>query len=803
MAKANNKPTNSKQAPRSKKKRSTNPSPSSTKKKTKKARAPKKSTKNKQHWFKRTLWIVVKLLIVSCVVLALYMAYLNIQIRNRFEGRTFDIAAKVLAQPLSIYEGKTLSTHQLNWTLENLGYRRDIKVDQPGEFWQDGNEYIIYKRGFKFWDRTESAKRFNLLLSNNSILRLTNDVGETLILERLDPTIIGELYGQDKARELIKLEQVPQTLKDGFLAVEDNNFYNHHGISPTGIARAFFSNVQTGSLTQGGSTITQQLVKNLFLYNKRSLVRKINEALMAILIDAQYDKDEILTAYLNEIYYTQDGARSVHGLQLSSRYFFSTQVEYLQLHQQALLIAMVKGPYYYHPINHPERTLTRRNLVLDIMAQKEIITYAQAKSAKAQSLDVKITKRNQKSTQDFMQLVKSQMDEQYYASDLASKGVRVFTSFEPYVHHQALSQLKNRINQIETSHGIEKNKLQSAVVITDTTNGNIRSIIGSSQGTYSGFNRALEAKRPIGSLIKPFIYSESLASGEFHLASLLDDSPINMQIKGQGIWSPQNYDKKSHGNPTFLEALAKSYNLSAVYLSQQRGVDKLVDSLKELGLDEVQNQNPSLALGALELSPLQVASLYQVFASGGFQMELNTLLAVVDENNRLLQRHQTQMKQKIDTHTMSLMQYALNYNMREGTGKFAYQYLPQSFMVAGKTGTSNDARDSWFVGYSEDSLASIWLGFDNNEPMPITGSSGALRVWTDIFKSLPLTIQRQSQPDNISWHWVDLESGYRTQENCKGAVYMPFKFDEIAQKYIPCRQSKQTKQPNWLQRLLQ
>ncbi|MCJ8312088.1 MAG: penicillin-binding protein 1B [Saccharospirillaceae bacterium] len=775
--------------------------PNTVKKQSKPKRTAVK-TKNKSSWKKRTLWILAKLVLVGFVVLAMYMAYLNLQIRERFEGRTFDIAAQVLAQPLSIYEGKTLSAHQLNWTLDNLGYRRDSKVDQPGEYWSNNNQIIIFKRGFEFWDRTESAKRFTVQLSNNSITRLTDDNGQTLILERLDPQIIGELYGQDKARELIKLVQVPTTLKEGFLAVEDSHFYSHHGISITGIARALFSNIQAGSLTQGGSTITQQLVKNLFLYNKRSLVRKVNEALMAILIDAQYNKDEILTAYFNEVYYTQDGARSIHGLQLTSRYFFSTQVEYLQLHQQALLIAMVKGPYYYHPINHPKRTTARRNLVLDIMAQKNIITEQQAKQAQAQALDVKISKRSQKSSQDFIQLVKQQMDEQYYKTDLASKGIKVFTSFEPYVHHQALTQLKSRIKIIEAQHKITTGQLQSAVVITDTTNGNIRTIIGSSQGTYSGFNRALEAKRPIGSLIKPFIYSEALASGEYHLASLLDDSPINMPIKGQGIWSPKNYDHKSHGTPTLLQALAKSYNLSSVYLSQQRGVDKLVDTLKDFGLKEVNNQNPSLALGALELSPLEVASLYQVFASGGFKMELNTLIAVVDEHNQILQRHQPQMELKIDTHTMSLMLYALNYNMRAGTGKFAYQYLPKAFMVAGKTGTSNDARDSWFVGFSEDSLASVWLGFDNNQPMPITGSSGALRVWTDIFKSLPLTMQRASQPDNISWFWIDLNTGKRTQEQCENAILVPFKFKQIAPNYIPCRTSDSNNKQNWLQRLL-
>ncbi|BCE03606.1 penicillin-binding protein 1B [Marinicellulosiphila megalodicopiae] len=767
----------------------------------KKTKKTPPSKPKKSSWIKRTFWVLAKLFLVGLVILATYMTYLNIQIRQRFEGRTFDIATSVFAQPLSLYEGKTLSQNQLSWSLNNLGYRKDSKVDQPGEYWNNGNQFTIYKRHFEFWDRTESAKRLHIQLGKQSIDRLTDDQHQTLILERLDPFVIGELYGQDKARELIKLEQVPTTLKEGFLAIEDNNFYNHHGISPTGIARAFFSNVKSGSLTQGGSTITQQLVKNLFLYNKRSLWRKANEALMAILIDAQYEKDEILTAYFNEVYYTQDGARSIHGLQLTSRYFFSTQLEYLQLHQQALLIAMVKGPYYYHPINHPKRTLERRNLVLGVMHEKGIITEPELIQAKAQLLDVSITKRSQ-TAQDFMQLVKQQMDEQYYASDLSSKGVRVFTSFEPYVHHQALAQLKSRVATIENQHSIPSNQLQSAVVITDTTNGNIRTLIGSSQGKYTGFNRALDAKRPIGSLIKPFIYSEALASGEFHLASLLDDSPINMEIKGQGTWQPQNYDHKSHGSPTLLEAFAKSYNLSAVWISQQRGVKRLVNTLKDMGLESVDNQNPSLALGALELSPFQVASLYQVFASGGFQMQLNTLLAVVDEQNQVLQRHQPQMELKIDTHTMSLMQYALNYNMREGTGKFAYQYLPQSFMVAGKTGTSNDARDSWFVGFSEDSLASVWLGFDDNQPMPITGSSGALRVWTDIFKSLPLTMQRQSQPDDISWHWVDLASGYRTQENCKNAVYVPFKFNEIAERYIPCRQSESQQKQNWLQRLL-
>ena len=324
------------------------------------------------------------------------------------------------------------------------------------------------------------------------------------------------------------------------------------------------------------------------------------------------------------------------------------------------------------------------------------------------------------------------------------------------------------------------------MVVTDTTNANVRTVIGSNRLNDYGFNRALNAKRPIGSLIKPFIYAQALQSDQYHLATPLNDQPIQLALDNGERWQPQNYDKRSHGTPSLLESLAKSYNLATVHLSQQLGVPNTVSLLGKLGLAQVNNQQPSLALGALDLSPYQVANLYQVFANNGFLTPLNAVLAVQDEQQRLLQRHQPDLRQVFDAQTMYLMQFALNHTMRAGTGRSAYQVLSDQQILAGKTGTSNQARDSWFVGYADNSLAAIWLGADDNRALGLTGSAGALTVWTDLFAKLPLTRQRQSEPNGIQWHWIDPQSLKRTDDHCAQAILMPFKQNQVPSGFQRC-----------------
>ena len=368
------------------------------------------------------------------VGLGCYATYLNVQITEKLSGRTFDIPATVYAKALDLYEGKTLTQQELLWHLKLLGYRQTNKVDQPGEFNVYQQRFDIYVRDFAHWDQPLAAKRILVQINNAEVVSLTDLEGQTLLLYKLEPQQIGEHYGNEHKRQLVDIEQIPKTLVQGLIAVEDRNFYDHFGLSPIAIARAALTNLSQGSTVQGGSTLTQQLVKNLFLYNKRSWWRKFNEAIMALLVEFQYSKEQILQAYINEVYYAQQSGKALHGFALASRYFFATDVQHLQLHQQALLIALIKGPYYYHPVKQPQRALQRRNLVLDLMHQQKIISLAQMQHAKQQALAVKIVQQSSK-PHDFLQLVKQQVDQHYSAEDLASNGIQVFSSFEPYVHH--------------------------------------------------------------------------------------------------------------------------------------------------------------------------------------------------------------------------------------------------------------------------------------------------------------------------------------------------------------------------------
>ncbi|QLC73798.1 penicillin-binding protein 1B [Pseudomonas sp. LPB0260] len=738
-------------------------------------RSPRSRSKRRSRGLRPWLGWAFKLGLVGLVILAGFAVYLDAVVQEKFSGKRWTVPAKVYARPLELFVGQKLAKDDFLKELDALGYRRESAANGPGAVAVAGNSIELHTRGFQFYESSEPAQRVRVRFSGDYVAGLNQGNGANLAVARLEPMLIGGLYpAHQEDRVLIKLEQVPPYLVETLVAVEDREFFNHFGVSPKGIARAVWINATAGQLRQGGSTLTQQLVKNFYLTNERSLTRKATEAMMAVLLELHYEKKDILEAYLNEVFLGQDGQRAVHGFGLASQYFFSQPLSELKLEQVALLVGMVKGPTYYNPRRNPERALERRNLVLDVLVEQGVVSAEQAEAAKRKPLGV--TPRGSladSSFPAFLDLVKRQLRQDYREADLTEEGLRIFTSFDPILQLKAETALADSLKRLSGRKGVDQ--VEAGMVVTNPETGEIQALIGSRQPRFAGFNRALDALRPIGSLIKPAVYLTALERpSQFTLTSLLQDQPFSIKGQDGQVWSPQNYDRKAHGTIYLYQGLANSYNLSTAKLGLELGVPNVLKTLERLGVERKWPAYPSMLLGAGALTPMEVADMYQTLANGGFNTPLRGIRSVLTAEGEPLKRYPYQIQQRFDAGAIYLLQNAMQRTMSEGTGRSVYSQLPRSLNLAGKTGTSNDSRDSWFAGFSQDLLAVVWLGRDDNGPTPLTGATGALQVWTDFMrKADPLPLD-MPLPDNVVQAWVDANSGQGSDPSCPNAVQMPY-----------------------------
>jgi len=722
-------------------------------------------------WIKRLFWLSVAVGLLSLLAL-------DAVVYQKFTGKKWSLPSHVYSRALELYEGAPLSREQLMWELDGLGYRRVAAAKASGQYSVSSRRVEVFSRGFEFWDGEEPARLMTLSFTGDSVSGLV-DAGRTEIpLVRLEPMIIGGIYpAQKEDRELVQLGQLPSTLVGALVAVEDQGFYRHHGVSFRGISRAFVANVKQGKMAQGGSTLTQQLVKNFYLNQQRTLTRKALEAVMAILLEVHFSKDDILETYFNEVYLGQSGDLAIHGFGLASRYYFQRPVEELELHQVALLVGLVKGASYYNPWRHSERSQQRRNLVLDVMAQQGVIEAKQAEEAKRKPLGVVSSSARGGRWQypAYLDLVKRQLREDYQASDLETEGLRVFTHFDPQVQRKLERRMVSRIESLETGYRIADGKLEGASVVVRVGAGEVLAVAGGRQPGYAGFNRALNARRPMGSTIKPAVYMTALERpASYTLSTQIEDTPISVGTEGGDVWQPRNFGRKSHGLIPLYEGLGYSYNQATARLGMNVGLPAIINTVKRLGYQGELPELPSLMLGAVAMSPLEVAQLYHTIAANGFYSPLRAINSVFTAENVPLKRYPFEAEQRFDPAVMHLIQYALQVVLREGTGKSAYKRLPQDLVLAGKTGTTNDQRDSWFAGFSGNYLSVVWMGRDDNGKTPLTGGTGALQLWTDVMSELDNRSLVFNQPEGISYHWVETDTGLLGRKGCAGSRYLPF-----------------------------
>ena len=714
---------------------------------------------------------------------------LNHQVTTRFEGRRWALPARIYARPLELYAGRKLRPQQLKQELELLRYSTTEKLEKPGEYKITGNRFTIHSRGFPFADGRQPAALIGIRFTNDHISSLI-DVrsGRPLTLFRLEPLHIAAIYpGDNEDRLLIRLDETPDLLIKTLLLVEDKTFYQHIGIRPTAILRALLANLKAGKTVQGGSTLTQQLVKNFFLTNEQSLHRKINEALMALLLEYHYTKGEILEAYLNEIYLGQDGKRAIHGFAMASKFYFQRNIDELSPDQTALLVGLAKGASFYNPRKHRQRAKERRDLILDTMARAGLLT--REESSRLQQQPLGVSKRIPSGITlypAFVQLVRRQLKRDYRDKDLQSEGLSIFTTLNPIIQQQAEHSLRRVLTAIEHRRRMVAESLQGALVLCSADQGEVLAVVGDRFPRQAGFNRALDMRRPLGSVIKPAIYLDALSRPDtYNLLSLLSDEPLTVPLAA-GDWQPGNYDKTFHGPVPLMEALIHSYNVATVDLGMKLGLESVITTLHALGISEEIHPFPSLLLGAVEVPPMDVLQMYQTIAAGGYRTPLRTILAVTDRRNQLLQRYPLTVDQAADPAAVFCLSTALQEVTRTGTGHSLQQLLPAGLSVAGKTGTTDDLRDSWFAGFSNSHVAVAWVGRDDNRSTGLTGATGALLVWADIMAGIstnPLDLQ---PPANIDFYFSDIASGRLFADQCRQGELVPFIRGGQLPPVIPC-----------------
>lgn len=744
-------------------------------------------------------------LLALLLLLSAFALYLDITVRTHFEGKRWAMPARVYARPLELYPGMKLRPEQLALELGMLDYRAAADPREPGSYQRQGDEFTIVTRSFAFWDESQASLSLQIDFDGAHIGSLTHrDSGKPVTLARLDPVLIGGIYpAHNEDRVLVKFDEMPSHLTKSLIAIEDRQFYSHHGFSARGTARALVTILRGGGV-QGGSTLTQQLVKNFFLTPERTLQRKFTEVIMAMLLELHYSKDEILEAYANEIYLGQDGNRAIHGFGLASHFYFDRPLARLNLPQVALLAGLVKGPSYYDPRRHPARALARRNLVLQEMRKLEFITQAQYVAARSAPLGV-VDKAPEGTSlyPAFVELVHRQLRRDYNEADLRSEGLKIFTTLDPLVQLAAERSLTRRLAQLEKDRRIPPKMLEGAVVVSSSQNGEVQAIVGGRDTRFEGFNRALDSARPVGSLMKPVIYLTALERPDsYTLATLLDDSPLVWRERGTTDWKPQNYDKEFHGQVPLRAALANSYNVSTARLGLALGVRRVMDNAQRLGVERDLHVYASSLLGADSLSPLEVTQMYQAFASGGFRVPLRAIREVLMADGQPLQRYALSVEQVIEPGPAFLVTHAMQAVVREGTAQALQHYFSPDLHLAGKTGTTDDLRDSWFAGYSGDRLAVVWVGRDDNQPINMTGASGALTVWGDMMAQLDPDPLAPPVPENIEWIEIDSTTGLRA-DNCPGAIELPFIRGSAPTETAPCSGTPARAIKNWFQRLFE
>ncbi|EMD6373265.1 bifunctional glycosyl transferase/transpeptidase [Morganella morganii] len=728
-------------------------------------RMSKKGRKNKppkRRW--RWFWFLVKLGIVMAILLGIYGVYLAGKISDRLDGKVWDLPAAVYGRTVNLEPGMDYSLNEMVKLLEGMQYRKVTKITRAGEFSVTGNTIQMLRRPFDFPDSKEGQINARLTFGSSGLEKIENvDNGREFGFFRLDPKLITMLQSANGEQRLFLARSgFPDELVKALLVTEDRNFYEHDGISITSIGRALLANLTAGRAVQGGSTLTQQLVKNLFLSNERTLVRKANEAYMALIMDYRYDKDRILELYLNEVYLGQSGDEQIRGFPLASLYYFGRPVDELSLDQVALLVGMVKGASVYNPWRNPKNALERRNVVLKLLqTQGGVIDQEMYDVLSARPLGVKEKSGVITPQPAFMQLVRQELREKLGDKVDDLSGVKIFTTLDPVSQDAAENAVEEGVKAIRAER--KKPELEGAMVVVDRISGEVRAMVGGSQPQFAGFNRAMAAERSIGSLAKPMTYLTALGIPDtYRLNTWLDDQPLTINVPGGGgTWSPRNDSKTFSGRVMLVDALARSINVPTVNLGMAVGLDAVADTFVRLGAPAKNIQKvPAMLLGAVNLTPLQVSQLFQTIGSGGNRATLSALRSVITEDGTVIYQSFPQAQRAVAPQAAYMTLYGMQQVVERGTAARRLGSKFGKYHLAGKTGTTNLMRDSWFVGIDGKEVTVSWMGLDDNSPSGLYGGSGALVLYGRYLDNQPPLALNLTPPEDIAEMSVNADGNF-------------------------------------------
>ena len=724
---------------------------------------PEEKTPKKRRSFKSFL---LKVAFSGAVLTVFYGGYLDWQIRSKMDGQIWRLPAEVYSRIESVKISDNLAFDEVIQILLDNEYRQTTMVAAPGDFKLEDDTIVVLRRAFPFPDKPEPQRVLRLRFVDNKLNRIEDLVAVKAIDEfRLAPKLIAMLESDNEDRLAIPLQNYPRLLIDALILTEDRRFYDHHGINPVGIIRALITNIRAGQTVQGGSTLTQQLVKNLFLSSERTITRKANEALMSLVLDWRYDKNRILETYLNEIYLGQNGDTQIHGFELASQFYFGRSIREISLDQIALLVGMVKGPSLYNPWRNPQNALERRNVVLKLMLEHKMIGDELYQLLSQRPLGVQQKGQISRKYPSFIQTLQADLRRELGEHKISSLlGARIFTTMDLKQQAQAENAVVNTVSQLQLK---TKNPyLEGAMIVADYRVGEIRAIVGGLQTQYAGFNRALMAKRQIGSLVKPSIYLTALSNPEqFRLNTPINNQPITINVKGSPPWQPRNYDKKYSGSVMLMDALARSLNIPTVNIGMKVGLSKVIDTQKAMGWDNVEIPKvPAMLLGAYTISPYDVTKLYQTIANQGGRIELTTVDTIADRQGNIIYQHDKTAKQVVPQEAAFQTLFAMQQTVERGTAR-SLQNDYADLRLAGKTGTTNDARDTWFVGIDGKNISTVWLGRDDNGETKLTGASGALQIYKDYLSHTYIEKLKLNKPANMKWVGITQHGSWDCDSN--------------------------------------
>lgn len=740
-----------------------------------------------------------------CVLFILYLAVLYLIVTDRFEGKRWRFPSKVYSDSFILYPGQEIAGIHLLDRLKRLGYRAvDDAPEHSGQYHLEVDRLDLYLNEFAYPDHDFKGALVRLDLNNSRIEGMTDlDQKTDLVLAELEPDLIAAFYDKDwEERDLVRLNELPPHLVDTILSIEDIRFYQHFGLDFKGIARAMWVNLKNRAIIQGGSTVTQQLVKNFYLNQKRSLIRKFNEIFMALLLEIRYSKKEILETYLNEIYWGQSGTMGIFGVGEAARFYFGKRPQQLTLGESAILAGMIKSPNAFSPFNEPERARARKALVLGRLLSLEKISNPEYLAALAEPLPTRHPAGRNRVAPYFVDFVRQQLTEHYSPEVLNSEGLRIFTTLDMQLQLAAEQSLAHGLNRLERFYPelqredpIEK--LQGCLIAMQPQTGQVKAMVGGRDYRTSQFNRATQAIRQPGSLFKPFVYAAALVYGvtpegaPYTPVTVIDDAPVIL-FTNKNVWIPQNYDKNYYGPVTLRTALEQSLNVATVQLAQQVGTRRVIEMAKTLGIRTPLQDVPSIALGTSEVIPLEIASAYGAIANGGMRTEPLAIKEVADADGRVLERRTLEMTPVLTPQQAFLLTHLLQGVVDRGTAR-AVRAMGFTRPAAGKTGTTSHYNDAWFSGFTPELLSLVWVGFDQPQPAPsgsedpldlpeeekgarLTGAVAALPIWTEFMTEATAGLPETpfTAPLGIVFEKIDPATGLIANRHCPGGVREAF-----------------------------